>query len=95
MQKCCLVVTRKDKFMNEHIRGTLKVDRFGQKVRQSRLRWYGHEKRQDDGYMGRCRCQEKENGETEDVVEEDMWEAGTREDEVFDRNVWRIRCRNL
>ena len=36
--KVSLRVTRKDKIRNEHIRGTLKVDRFGQKVRQSRLR---------------------------------------------------------
>ena len=26
------------------------------------------------------------------VVKEDMQEVGTREDEVFDRNVWRIDC---
>ena len=27
-----------------------------------------------------------------DAVKEDMQGVGTREDEVFDRNVWRILC---
>ena len=31
-----LAVTRKDRIRNKHITGTLKVDTFGQKVRQSR-----------------------------------------------------------
>ena len=38
-------------------------------------------------------CQEKETGKTKryyDLVKEDIQEVGAREDEVFDRNVWRI-----
>ena len=57
---------RNNTIRNEHTRGTLKVGRFGQKVRQSRLRWYGHVKRQDDDNVGRkileirrCSCQGK------------------------------------
>ena len=53
MLRFSLGVTRKDKIRNEFIRGTLKVDRIGQKVRQSRLRWYGHVKRRDEDYVGR------------------------------------------
>ena len=41
MQRFSLGVTRKDKIGNEHIRGTLKVGRFGHKVGESRLRWHG------------------------------------------------------
>ena len=37
MLRFSLGVTRKDKTMNERIGGPLKVARFGQKVRQSRL----------------------------------------------------------
>ena len=41
---------------NEHI-SILKLDKFGQKARQSRLRWYctayGHVKFRDDEYLGR------------------------------------------
>ena len=49
-------MTRKDKIRNEHNRDDLKVDTFGQKVSQSRPRWfgdYGHVKRWDDDYVGR------------------------------------------
>ena len=31
----------------------MKVKRFGQKVRQSRLRWYGYVRRMDDDYVSR------------------------------------------
>ena len=45
---------------NKHIRGALKVDRIGQKVRQSRLIWYDHVKHQDEDFVGRkvlgCSC---------------------------------------
>ena len=35
-------VTRKDKIRNKYIRGTVKVERLGMKMREGRLRWYGH-----------------------------------------------------
>ena len=35
-------VTRKDKIRNEYIKSTVKVERLGMKMKQSRLRWYGH-----------------------------------------------------
>ena len=38
-------VPNKHTICNEYIRETLQVNRFGQKVRQSRLRRYGHDKR--------------------------------------------------
>ena len=41
------------KIRNEHIRGTLKGDRFGQKIRHSRLRWFDRVKRWDDECVGR------------------------------------------
>ena len=53
MLRFSLGVTRKDKINNEHIRGTLKVYRFGQKGRQLRRRQYGHLKCRDDDYVGR------------------------------------------
>ena len=42
-----------DKIGNEYIRGTAQVGRFGEKTREARLRWYGHVRRKDDGYIGR------------------------------------------
>ena len=63
-----LGVTRMDKIRNEYIRGTAQVGPFGEKTHQARLRWYGHVRRKDDGYiLGEgCRgwsCQERGNEE--------------------------------
>ena len=46
-------VTRKEKIRNEHIRSTVKVERLGMKMREGRLRWYGHVMRRDQEYVGR------------------------------------------
>uniref|UniRef100_A0A3Q3JMD5 YjeF N-terminal domain-containing protein n=1 Tax=Monopterus albus TaxID=43700 RepID=A0A3Q3JMD5_MONAL len=45
--------TRMDRIRNEHIRGTAQVFCFGDKVREARLRWFGHVQRRDSGYIGR------------------------------------------
>ena len=29
------------------------MGRFGEKTREARLRWYGHVRRKDDGYIGK------------------------------------------
>ena len=34
-----------DKIRNEYIKGTTQVERFGEKTRGARLRWYGHVRR--------------------------------------------------
>ena len=46
-------VTRKDKIRNEYIRGAVKVEQLGMKMRDGRLRWYGHVMRRDRQYAGR------------------------------------------
>ena len=52
--KVSIRVTRMGNYsMSEHIRRALKVDRFGQKVRQSKLVLCGHVKRRDDDVVGR------------------------------------------
>ena len=54
MLRFSLGVTRMDRIRNEYIRGTVLVGRFGEKTREARLRWYGHNiQRKDDGYIGR------------------------------------------
>ena len=40
-------MTRKDKIGNNYIRDTVKVERLGMKMREGRLRWYGHVMRRD------------------------------------------------
>ena len=53
MLRFSLGVTRMDKTRNENIRGTAQVGKFGEKTREARLRWYGHLRGKDDGYIGR------------------------------------------
>ncbi|KAK3531455.1 hypothetical protein QTP70_020536 [Hemibagrus guttatus] len=48
-----LGVTRLDRIKNEYIRGTAHVGRLGDKVRETRLRWFGHVQRRESEYIGR------------------------------------------
>ena len=56
MLRFAIRMTRKDKIRNEYIKGTIKVERLGMKMREGRLRWYGH-------VMRRPRvCKKKDDG---------------------------------
>ena len=43
----------KDKIRNEYISGTVKIERLGMKMREGKLRWYGHVFRRDQEYVGK------------------------------------------
>ena len=45
-------VTGKDNIRNEYIRGTVKVERSGMKMREGRLKWYEHVMRTAQEYVG-------------------------------------------
>ncbi|KAK3554237.1 hypothetical protein QTP70_020097 [Hemibagrus guttatus] len=47
MLRFSLGVTRLDRIRNEYIRGTAHVGRFRDKVREARLRWFGHVQRRE------------------------------------------------
>ena len=47
MLRFAMGVTRKDRIRNEHIKSTVKVKWLGMKMREGRLRWYGHVMRRD------------------------------------------------
>ncbi|KAK3528551.1 hypothetical protein QTP70_002791 [Hemibagrus guttatus] len=47
MLRFSLGVTRLDRIRNEYIRGTAHVVRLGDKVREARLRWFGHVQRRE------------------------------------------------
>ncbi|KAK3510268.1 hypothetical protein QTP70_032587 [Hemibagrus guttatus] len=49
MLRFSLGVTRLDRIRNEYIRGTAHVGRLGDKVRETRLRWFGHVQRREIG----------------------------------------------
>ena len=103
MLRFAMGVTRKDKIRNEHIRSTVKVERLGMKMREGRLRWYGHVMRRDQEYVGRKMMEMELPGKRKrgipkrrflDVVKEDMKEVGAKEIDIEDRKMWRmmIRC---
>ncbi|KAK3509656.1 hypothetical protein QTP70_008401 [Hemibagrus guttatus] len=51
MLRFSLGVTRLDRIRNEYIRGTAHVGRLGDKVREARLRWFGHVQRRDKNHV--------------------------------------------
>ncbi|KAK3546978.1 hypothetical protein QTP86_007433 [Hemibagrus guttatus] len=50
MLRFSLGVTRLDRIRNEYIRGTAHVGRLGDKVRETRLRWFGHVQRRESPF---------------------------------------------
>ena len=48
-------LTRRDRVRNERIRETVKVGPVGEKMQESRLRWFGHVERKDESYVGKKR----------------------------------------
>ncbi|KAK3545511.1 hypothetical protein QTP70_007769 [Hemibagrus guttatus] len=53
MLRFSLGVTMLDRIMNKYIRGTAHVGRLGDKVREARLRWFGHVQKRESEYIGR------------------------------------------
>ena len=64
MLRFTMGVTRKDKIRNEHIRSTVKVERLGMKMREGRLRWYGHVMSCHEERPRVCRKKDNGNGIT-------------------------------
>ena len=103
MLRISLGVTIIDKIRNEYIIGTAQVGRAGEKTREAILRWDGHVRRKDDGYIGRRMLRMEVPGKRKrgrpkrrfmDVVKEDMAEFKVTEKDTEDRNnwKWKIRC---
>ena len=96
MLRFAMGVTRKDKIRNEHIRSTVKVERLGMKMREGRLRWYGHVMRRDKEYVGRKMMGMELPGKRKrgrpkrrflDMVKEDMKKVGAKEIDIEDRKM--------
>ena len=99
MLRFAMGVTRKDKIRNEHIRSTIKIEWLGMKMREGRLRWYGHVMRRDQEYVGRKMMEmelpeKRRRGRPKriflDVVKEYMGKVGAKETDVEDRKMWRM-----
>ncbi|KAK3573123.1 hypothetical protein QTP86_014136 [Hemibagrus guttatus] len=103
MLRFSLGVTRLDRIRNEYIRGTAHVGRLGDKVREARLRWFGHVQRRESEYIGRRMLDMELPGRRQrgrpkrrymDGINEDMKLVGARVEDAEDRDRWRemIRC---
>ena len=103
MLRFSLRVTRMDMIMNEYIRRTAQMGRVGEKTREARLRWYGHVRGKDDGYICKRTLRMELPGKRKrgrpkrrfmDVVKEDIAEVEVTEEETEDRDnwKWKIRC---
>ncbi|KAK3563090.1 hypothetical protein QTP86_016327, partial [Hemibagrus guttatus] len=95
MLRFSLGVTRLDRIRNEYIRGTAHVERLGDKVREARLRWFGHVQRRDSEYIGRRMLDmglpgRRQRGRPKrrymDVINEDMKLVGASVEDAEDRD---------
>ena len=90
MLRFAMGAMRKNKIRNEYIRGTIKVERLGIKMREGRLMWYRHVVRRDQEYVERrvmeivTRKEEKREAEekTFECCEREYGEVGTREKDI-------------
>ena len=102
MVRWALGVTRKDKIKNDYVRGTAKIAKLGGKLRNARLRWYGHIKSREEDYVGKrmveiavpgVRKRGRPRRRWMDLVREDMERVGAREGDKIDRMEWRLLSR--
>ncbi|MCJ8735615.1 hypothetical protein PDJAM_G00249200 [Pangasius djambal] len=102
MLRFSLEVTRLDRIRNEYIRGTAHVRRLGDKVREARLRWFGHVQRRESEYIGRRMLDMELPGRRRrgrpkrrymDVINEDMKLVGASVADAEDRDRWRVMIR--
>jgi len=93
--------TRMDRIRNGVIRDLAKVAPIEEKLRETRLRWFGHVKmRSDDAPVKRCeminipeskRGRGRPNKSVDEVIREDLRIVGLTEDLAHDRRLWRDR----
>ena len=97
MLRFAIGVMRLDKIKNTHVRGTANVVQIGKKVRETRLRWYGHVLQRNVEYVGKWVIGMDLPGKRRgrplrrymDVVKEDLKVVGDTEKDTEDRTKWR------
>ena len=87
-------MTRKDKIRNEYVRGTAKIAKLGDKLRNARLRWYGQVKRREEDYVAKRMMEMAVPGRRKrgrqgrrwmDLAREDMERVEAKEGDEVDR----------
>jgi len=97
--------TRVDRIRNEAIRDLVKVVPIGDKMRETRLRWFGHVKRRSvDAPVRRCvrinipegrRRRGRPKKSLDKVIREDLRVVGLTEDLAQDKKLWLVRIKVL
>ena len=97
--------TRMDRIRNEVIRDLVKVAPIEDKMRENRLRWFGHMKRSSvDALVRRCeriniprdkRGRGRPKKSLDEVIREDLKVVGLSEDLAQDRRLWWDRIKIL
>ena len=93
--------TRKDKIRNEVIRANLKVKQISDKMRESRLRWFGHIQRRHETapvrkvesihIEGSKRVRGRPKKTWIEVITKDMNMLNITKNLIYDRQRWRNR----
>ena len=81
------------------MRGTAKIPKLGDKLRDAMLRWFGHVKRKEEGYVGKRMMEivvpgRRKRGRPRrrwmDWARENMEKVGAKERDEVGRAKWRI-----
>ena len=103
MLRWSLGVTKLDHVTNEHVRESLGVAPIEEKMRESRLRWYGHVLRANTQSVARRaydlnpdgrRPQGRPKKRWLDTIKEDMRAVGVKPEDANNRVVWRAMCKS-
>ena len=91
-------MTLRDRIRNEYIRGSLKISPLSLKVKEARLRWYGHLRRRDEDHPARKMMEMEPPGRRRrgrpklrwlDCVRRDSNELGIDQDLALNRSAWK------
>ncbi len=102
MLRWTLGLTRWDQVMNEDVRKTMGVPPIMEKMREARLRWYGHVVRsEEESIAKRALCLNMEGKRPRGRpkkrwmyrMKEDMKHDNVAPDDALDRKEWRAICR--
>ena len=94
--------TKLDKIRNEVIRGKIGVASIQDKIREARLRWFGHIRRSMDAPVRRCekfdrpnyrRSRGRPKKSWSEVMRHDLKTLGLVEDMAQDRGLWQSRIK--
>jgi len=95
--------TRLDKIRNEVIRDKIGVASIEDKIREARLRWFGHIRRRSlDAQVRRCdkldrldykRSRGRPKKSWSEIIRHDLKTLGLVEDMAQDRRLWRARIK--